>query len=201
MHKSHKIVVPFPDPKPDQNAAYKLAYQRPSKINVVGSYALKTIIKSDDVLSIDMVVTMPASIFQEKDFLNYRYFYKRAYYLACIAAGLQGARQKEFVLKFEYLNGNTLHPILVARLNSSTSIISLKYMGTNLIQKRRRIRVYSSTFALSQLLQKSYFQSLSYGQPRTRSDQSRRPKTSRLHPPRPLSTTPRCSLIATMSRT
>ena len=86
-------------------------------------------IKSDDVLSVDMIVTMPASIFQEKDFLNYRYFYKRAYYLACVAEGLQNTNQNEFTLKFAYLNGNNLHPILVARLNSSMAIASLNFMA------------------------------------------------------------------------
>ena len=82
-------------------------------------------IKSDDMLAVDMVVTMPASIFQEKDFLNYRYFYKRAYYLACIAAGLQSTVQDEFAFKFEHLNGNSLHPLLVARLSSSESLAAI----------------------------------------------------------------------------
>jgi hypothetical protein len=72
-------------------------------------------VKSDSNLSVDMVVVMPVSIFQEKDYLNYRYFYKRAYYLACIAAGLQQAVQDEFNLAFEYFHGNDLQPILIAR--------------------------------------------------------------------------------------
>ncbi|KAF8866077.1 pre-rRNA processing protein-like protein Utp22 [Acephala macrosclerotiorum] len=118
LHKSHKITIPFPDPKPDKNVAYKLAYSKPSNINVVGSYALKNMVKTEGVLSIDMVVAMPSSIFLEKDYLNYRYFYKRAYYLACIAAGLQDKVKDEFGLTFEYLHGNTLQPILVARLKS-----------------------------------------------------------------------------------
>jgi U3 small nucleolar RNA-associated protein 22 len=67
---------------------------------------------TDSVLSIDMVVIMPTSVLQEKDYLNYRYFYKRAYYLACIAAGLQDAAQDEFAIKFKYLNDNDLHPVL-----------------------------------------------------------------------------------------
>lgn len=121
LHKAHRITVPFPDPKPDKNAAYKLAYSKPSNINVVGSYALKNMVKTEDALSIDMVVAMPSSIFQEKDYLNYRYFYKRAYYLAYIAAGLQEKVKDEFELTFEYLHGNTLHPILVARPKSGRS--------------------------------------------------------------------------------
>ncbi|KAE8449951.1 hypothetical protein EG329_007090 [Mollisiaceae sp. DMI_Dod_QoI] len=120
--KSHKITVPFPDPKPDKNAAYKLAYSRPSNVNVIGSYALRTMVKTDGVLSIDMVVVMPSDIFQEKDYLNYRYFYKRAYYLACLAAGLQDRVNDEFTLRFEYLHGNSLQPILVAQSKSGDNM-------------------------------------------------------------------------------
>ncbi len=120
LHKSHKITVPFPNPKPDKDAAYKLVYARPSNINIVGSYAMKTMIKSDSTIFVDMVVVMPVSILQEKDYLNYRYFYKRAYYLACIAAGLQQSVQGEFNLSFEYLHGNDLQPVLIARPKSGT---------------------------------------------------------------------------------
>jgi U3 small nucleolar RNA-associated protein 22 len=76
-------------------------------------------VKSDHALSVDMVVKMPESLFQEKDFLNYRYFYKRAYYLACIVVGLQEPVQTQFTLNFEYLNGNTLHPVLAVKPRSS----------------------------------------------------------------------------------
>jgi U3 small nucleolar RNA-associated protein 22 len=107
--------VPFPEPKPDKDAAYKLAYARPSSINVVGSYALKTMTKWDGPPCVDMIIVMPSPIFQEKDFLNYRYFYKRAYYLACIAAGLRDGTQKEYDLCFERLHGNGLHPILILK--------------------------------------------------------------------------------------
>lgn len=78
-------------------------------------------VKADITLSIDMVIVMPASIFQEKDYLNYRYFYKRAYYLACIVAGIQESVKEDFSLEFEYLNGNSLHPILVVKSKSSES--------------------------------------------------------------------------------
>src|SRR5690348_628245 len=115
MHKTHKIVVPYPEPKPDQHTAYKLAYAAPSDVNIVGSYPLKTMTKGENVLTVDMVVTMPASLLQEKDYLNYRYFYKRAYYLACIAAGLQGDEEESFDLSFENLHGNDLQPILVVK--------------------------------------------------------------------------------------
>ena len=113
MHKAHRIVIPFPDPKPNKDAAYRLAYSRPSDINIVGSYALQTLTKEDHKLVIDMVVTLPEFILQEKDYLNYRYFYKRSFYISCIAAGLQEKAGDEFEIRFEYLGDNSLQPVLI----------------------------------------------------------------------------------------
>jgi U3 small nucleolar RNA-associated protein 22 len=97
------------------DAAYKLAYSQPSNINVVGSYSLKTLTKRDHPLAVDMIVTLPTSILQEKDYLNYRYIYKKAYYLACLAAGLREKCGDEFEFQFEYLGENTLQPILTLK--------------------------------------------------------------------------------------
>jgi U3 small nucleolar RNA-associated protein 22 len=108
-----KAVVPFPDPQPSKDVKYKLQYVKPSNINVVGSYAHKTYCRTTGPLEIDMTVTMPSSIFQEKDYLNYRYFYKRAYYLACIANGLQSTRGEEFSIRFNYLHNDQLRPTIV----------------------------------------------------------------------------------------
>lgn len=128
MQKSHKIIVPYPEPKPDKATAYKLAYAAPSDVNVVGSYPLKTMTKSDRTLVVDLVVTMPTSILQEKDYLNHRYFYKRAYYLACIAAGLQSDDEESFELNFENLHGNDLQPVLIVKSGngrfSTTSLLA-----------------------------------------------------------------------------
>lgn len=60
---------------------------------------------------------MPKSMFQDKDYLNHRYFYKRAYYLACLAAGIKGAKKHRFELSFESRHGNQLQPIIVVRPN------------------------------------------------------------------------------------
>lgn len=110
--KKSKVAIPFPDPRPAHDALYKLAYAKPANINVVGSYPLKLSTRTDDTLAIDMLVTMPASLFQDKDYLNHRYFYKRAFYLACIAAAL---KKSDFALTFSSFHDNPLHPILVVR--------------------------------------------------------------------------------------
>ncbi|KAK7207462.1 Nrap protein [Myxozyma melibiosi] len=110
------IAIPFPDPKPPKDAQYRFAYSTPSDFNLVGSYALKTMIKSPERFAIDVVVDMPAALFTEKDTLNYRYFHKRAFYLAYIAAAFKNSEQLNFDLSYEFLDGDHLRPVL--RLDS-----------------------------------------------------------------------------------
>ena len=129
QHNLHTIRIPFPHPRPAKEAKYTLAYSKPANINVVGSYARKTTIQIGDQLGIDLAVTMPSvrffievsapllmrkkSIFQEKDYLNYRYFHKRAYYLACIATGIEEAEDCTFAVRFAYQNDNHLQPVII----------------------------------------------------------------------------------------
>ncbi|KAF2869109.1 Nrap protein [Massariosphaeria phaeospora] len=113
--KSVGVVIPFPDPRPPKDAKYKLQYERPSSINATGSYPLKTATRGEDGLTIDLVVTMPNTTLQDKDYLNHRYFYKRAYYLACLAAGIKASKEHKFELSYAHLNGNQLQPILVVQ--------------------------------------------------------------------------------------
>jgi U3 small nucleolar RNA-associated protein 22 len=109
------VAVPFPNPRPPKDAKYKLQFERPASINATGSYPLKIATRTEDKFSIDLVVTMPQSLFQEKDYMNHRYFYKRAYYLACLAVGIKESKEHKFQMSFDYLNGNQLQPILVIR--------------------------------------------------------------------------------------
>lgn len=94
---------------------YKLQYDRPASINATGSYPLKIATRTDERLAIDLVVTMPKTLFQEKDYLNHRYFYKRSYYLACLAAGIKASEDHCFKLSFECMNGNHLQPIILVQ--------------------------------------------------------------------------------------
>ncbi|KAI9685275.1 MAG: hypothetical protein M1822_004648 [Bathelium mastoideum] len=114
MMKSHHIRVPFPDPRPTEGTQYKLQYAKPTNLNVIGSYALKTRSALDEVV-IDLMVEMPSSLFQEKDYLDYRYFYRRAYYLSCLAAGMLEASNGDLMLSFQYFHGNSLLPIVVVK--------------------------------------------------------------------------------------
>lgn len=60
-----------------------------------------------------MVVEMPKHIFQDKDYLDLRYFYKRAYYLAVLSAALQKTLVSSATFAYEYSQGNNLLPVLV----------------------------------------------------------------------------------------
>lgn len=105
------VAIPFPEPRPGKDTKYTFGYSKPVNINVVGSLALKTWTKAAGTLSVDLAVTIPSSTFQEKDYVNYRYFHKRAYYIACIAAGLKS--QAGLNARYCYQDDNTLRPIIV----------------------------------------------------------------------------------------
>lgn len=125
--KKRKVHIPYPDPRPTEAVQYKFAYQKPSYINVVGSYALKTLIKQQDGVAIDLVLTMPGSIFTDKDYLNYRYFHKRAYYLSVLAASIAGDKStKGLKLSYEFMNDDHLRPILVVSSGTDGSETDFK---------------------------------------------------------------------------
>ncbi|KAK4124644.1 Nrap protein [Parathielavia appendiculata] len=121
LEKKHKIKVPFPDPRPQENTNYKVAFAKPAQFNVVGSYVSKTMITTQKSHGVDMVLVLPQEILQEKDYLALRYFYKRAYYLAVIAAALQKELGSEAQLSYEQLNGNHLCPVLAIQPTASNS--------------------------------------------------------------------------------
>ena len=58
---------------------------------------------------------MPKTMFQEKDFTSMRYFYRRAYYIAYIAASVKKELEDSMDIGFEYLNENPLLPVLALR--------------------------------------------------------------------------------------
>jgi U3 small nucleolar RNA-associated protein 22 len=72
-------------------------------------------IKGESVYDVDMIVQMPKELFQEKDYANLRYFYRRAYYLAYIAAHVKKELEDSLVFDKVLLNDNPLLPALRLR--------------------------------------------------------------------------------------
>ncbi|KAI0266446.1 pre-rRNA processing protein Utp22 [Gloeopeniophorella convolvens] len=84
---SQSIAVPFPLPVPTEDANWKVAFQKPVNIAVVGGWINNVVVKSKDEEPwvVDVAVEMPSELFQEKDYMNGRFFHKRAFYIAVLA--------------------------------------------------------------------------------------------------------------------
>lgn len=111
---SKRVAVPFPDPKPTK-LNYNFSYLPPEEVSLVGSFGLKTGIEQDQGMAIDMVITMPKEIFQPKDYLNYRAYYKRAFYIAHTADHLITLTKRDHLpvkITYKYLNDDVLCPVL-----------------------------------------------------------------------------------------
>ncbi|KAJ7052431.1 Nrap protein-domain-containing protein [Mycena amicta] len=82
------IAVPYGLPRPTKDTNWKVAFEKPTVITVVGSWANKISVKGKDAtkFGVDLSVEMPSALFQEKDYLNGRFFHKRAYFLAHLAS-------------------------------------------------------------------------------------------------------------------
>ncbi|RKO85566.1 Nrap protein, partial [Blyttiomyces helicus] len=113
---SSGIAVPFPSLAPPPDAQYRFAFHAPTKVFVAGSYLLKTTARTPAGANVDIAVAMPDAVFQEKDNVNHRYFYKRACYLAVIAAELK-RRRKDFHVGIEFaaFGGDRRRPVLVLK--------------------------------------------------------------------------------------
>ncbi|EJD34800.1 Nrap-domain-containing protein [Auricularia subglabra TFB-10046 SS5] len=97
------IAVPYPLPLPTEDTNWKVAYAQPREIAVVGSWGNKMTVKRQDgaPFGVDIAVEMPSDLFQEKDYLNSRFFHKRAFYVAVIAASLVSASALDVDVQYD----------------------------------------------------------------------------------------------------
>ncbi|CAO1620650.1 unnamed protein product [Sympodiomycopsis kandeliae] len=111
------VHIPFANPQPsNSNTYYKLAFEPPTNMQIVGSWPLKLATLRPEGFDVDLAVVMPSSLFQEKDHLNMRYFHKRAFYLAVLAAAIQSSAKELGVdVAYELSGQDSKKPILVLR--------------------------------------------------------------------------------------
>ncbi|KAF8965448.1 Nrap protein [Flammula alnicola] len=118
------IAVPYSLPLPTEETNWKVAFEPPSDITLVGSWANKISVKPQDGIKfgVDLAVEMPNSLFQEKDYLNGRFFHKRSFYLATIAAALQKSKAGLDVdVTYESLQGDPRLTKLVLKPKNNDS--------------------------------------------------------------------------------
>lgn len=117
---SDKLGVCIPLPHVPEETRYVFKFLKPSNISVIGSYNSGCIL--GPIVTVDVMVEMPAGLFQRKDYQNYIYFRKKATYLAFItsAIGSELAESKKFI-------GDNLRPSLklqpIGRLNKKIDVI------------------------------------------------------------------------------
>lgn len=114
--KSVNTRIPIPrEAETTQDIKYKFSYIPPALegINVIGSWSLHTTVRRPGRASgIDLYVPMDKSLFEQKDYLDFRYHRKKAYFLASLASQLAGIDKLSLEPRFEYFNGHTLRPTL-----------------------------------------------------------------------------------------
>jgi U3 small nucleolar RNA-associated protein 22 len=114
------ICIPFIDPRPAKDSKYKFEYQTPESIEYHGAVGLQLVANSSSNI-FSIAVQMPEALFQEKDYLNQRAFHKRAFYLACIAAGLRKDEDSGFNIVFQAKDDLALVPVIVVTAGSESS--------------------------------------------------------------------------------
>ncbi|KAI0792762.1 Nrap protein [Abortiporus biennis] len=115
------IAIPYPLPMPTEDTNWKVAFEKPNDIQLVGSWPNKLSVKGKDGerYGVDVAVEMPDSLFQEKDYLNGRFFHKRAYYLSVIAASILSKKSNlKTDVMFSSTAGNSRLTTLILRPKS-----------------------------------------------------------------------------------
>ncbi|EFA83954.1 U3 snoRNP protein [Heterostelium album PN500] len=93
----------------------QLEFQKPSAVEIIGSYMLKTVTKSNP--NVDMAVQIPESCFTKSDANNFKYFTKRNLYVWTLAQAIKKHSRFSNV-QFTNFNGDSNKQILVVRPNA-----------------------------------------------------------------------------------
>ncbi|ORX74723.1 hypothetical protein DL89DRAFT_264534 [Linderina pennispora] len=111
MADGRGIDVPFPDPAPPVGMAMKLGFAAPQAVHVG--------------FNVDVAVQMPSELLQERDYVNMRYVYKRAFYVAVLLIGIrQSALGELFEVGLGRLHGDVRQPVVELRAKAG-----VKQMG------------------------------------------------------------------------
>ncbi|PPQ69344.1 hypothetical protein CVT24_001638 [Panaeolus cyanescens] len=130
------VAVPYSLPLPTEDTNWKVSFAPPTEIALVGSWANKVSVKAKDghPFGVDLAVEMPNDLFQEKDYLNGRFFHKRAFYLATIAAAIKNPKSKLNVdVSYDSLSGDPRLTKLVLTPNDS-KLASIMFLNRRLIE-------------------------------------------------------------------
>lgn len=89
-------------------------FSPPSNVFPIGSFASGTQINTGSRISCDLAVEMNADLFNERDYLNYKYFIKKSLYAANLLSQLSSLKKYSHV-KYEFTAADysqSFNPIL-----------------------------------------------------------------------------------------
>ena len=95
-----------------------LNFASPSAVDIVGSFLIRTQVRGPGA-NVDMALEMPDSCLDAKDYLNNRYFEKRALYLAVIAEHLEKEVGQQFDVRVSHFRDDERKSMLVLRAKDS----------------------------------------------------------------------------------
>ena len=114
IFNKHNLKLPLSDLIERVDGTYTFA--TPTKVEVIGSFIKKCTIKP--LVCLDIGVEMPKEYFNERDFLNYRYFIKRILYLAHVCIKLIKSYENAYEFNFNSEFGTVYKPNLVLKPKS-----------------------------------------------------------------------------------
>lgn len=119
-------------------ALQPMAFSKPTRVDVVGSFLLKTVCRPN--LCVDVAVELPMSAFQSKDYLNFRYLDKRCAYIGELhrqlkkhydsSTGTAGSRA--VVVGYEAFQGDLHKPCVLLTCSAS------QMAGGGAVKKEKR---------------------------------------------------------------
>lgn len=116
--------LPYPSTGPADDAKWLMSFLPPSEAQIVGDWVLGTRSsakgkgkKEGKEGTVDLALTIPEGCFQDKDFMNGRYFFKRVYWLGVIGKALEGQLGALGLGSIEWAEevGSEWKPVLVLR--------------------------------------------------------------------------------------
>jgi len=114
-----------------------LDFAPPSAVDIVGSFLIRTQL-AGSATNVDMAVQIPDECLDAKDYLNNRYFEKRALYLAVIAAHLDKTVGDKFSVGISYFRDDERKSMIVLRAKTAADEPAQLQDGTNTKGKKRK---------------------------------------------------------------
>ncbi|KAF9447462.1 pre-rRNA processing protein Utp22 [Macrolepiota fuliginosa MF-IS2] len=129
------VAVPYTLPLPTEETNWKVGYESPNDITLVGSWANKISVKPKDgqKYGVDLAVEMPHSLFQEKDYLNGRFFQKRAFYLAAIASAIKSSKKMKVDVFYDSPTGDPRWTNLILVPKNDESLLDFTKLNAKVV--------------------------------------------------------------------